>query len=118
MADIGDSAVDLLIVDYGGLGYGQAMDDETRMLLRWADEHPGTLVLVWSSVAADEIAHELTQDRYDDESGERVLPTWPGNVRSWHMGVAFGLWPRTGDSIDWLIDSGKVVRQWFPRGPR
>lgn len=46
--------VDLLLVDYGGLhhAYGDAIEVYGRAVKRWADEHPGKLVLLWTAFTA------------------------------------------------------------------
>ena len=46
----GAPAIDLLVVDYGALSraYGSVAEDYTRAVRSWADDHPGSLVVLWT----------------------------------------------------------------------
>lgn len=109
--------IDALVVDYGIIAAQGGGDDWTRHLLRWADEHPGSLLLIWSSMTADGFVYELRDaleregGRVDD--GREWTPPWPANVRAMHPGGDFLAKWGDGDSIDWLRASTDYVRGWF-----
>lgn len=117
--DLPDTAeIDVLVIDYGAL-WQTDTSDWTRSLLTWADDHPSSAVLIWSSMTTDLVLGEL-RDRYeaatpDDEQeyGSAWTPPWPTNVRAMHSGSKFSARWGDGDSIDWLQGSSDWLRSWF-----
>lgn len=79
----GSRDVDVLVVDYGGLhgAYGDIVYRYSDAVAKWADEHPGKLVVLWTSFTCNmyrtvferEFGREvhLFQERWD----------WRGQVR-------------------------------------
>lgn len=113
---IPDTQIDLLVVDYGVIA--TKTSDWTRHLLRWAEDHPGSLLLIWSSMTADGFVEELRevierggQSVYDD--GREWTPPWPANVRAVHSGNKWYAKWGDGDGVDWLRASSEYVRAWF-----
>jgi len=107
--------IELLVVDYGAL-WQQGMGDWTRHLLQWADDHPGSLLVVWSSMTTDLFIQELAP--FNDGTGSYEKAQLPGNLLPLHPGMTSryrsGIdWDQYGDSIDWLENSWARIRNWF-----
>jgi hypothetical protein len=79
--DLSDShEMDVLVVDYGGLhgGYGDAVHRYGTSVAKWAEEHPGRLVVLWTpftstlyrSTFEAEFGSGREQHLYDDYDGE------------------------------------------------
>lgn len=71
--------VDLLLVDYGGLhnAYSAAWDRYGRSVRRWADEHPGKPVVLWTAFTV--ACYKATFDEFDREAGNvlaRYADAW------------------------------------------
>jgi len=64
--DIGKKNIDLLILDFGGLtsgyGTGHTIGAYQRNALKWADEHPGKLLLIWTAFTAHWIIEDIGED--------------------------------------------------------
>lgn len=74
-----EADIELLVVDYGALWQDyNYMDDESRDLLRFAEDHPGTLIALWSSMTADGVVNVLNP--FDDSVGWWEDNPWPDNV--------------------------------------
>lgn len=43
--------LDLVLVDFGGLSYGLGgeADKNINMICQWAEDHPGTLIVIWTA---------------------------------------------------------------------
>lgn len=112
--------IDLLVVDYGIIATQGGADDWTRRLLQWADEHPGSVLLIWSSMTADGFVLEL-RDALEREMGKQLeldsdgewTPPWPANVRAYHTGNRWYAKWGDGDGVDWLRSSDEYLRTWF-----
>jgi len=62
---IDDKRADLLIVDYGGMSCAGASDTcvwEMRFATEWAQNHPGCLMVVWSSFSRRLYERELSEE--------------------------------------------------------
>lgn len=112
--------MDLLVVDYGIISIQGGADDWTRRLLQWADEHPGSVLLIWSSMTADGFVFELRDSLERQLGGQLELdddrewtPPWPANVRAYHTGNAWYAKWGDGDGVDWLRSSDEYLRSWF-----
>lgn len=115
-----EKQIDLLVVDYGIIAIQGHGDDWTRRLLQWADEHPGSVLLIWSSMTADGFVHEL-RDSLERQLGKQLeldsdaewAPPWPANVRAYHVGNKWYAKWGDGDGVDWLRSSDEYLRSWF-----
>jgi len=115
-----ETQIDLLVVDYGAL-WQLDMGDWTRHLIRWADEHPSSLVVLWSGMTADFFVSEM--GGMDELTGEfRDGATWPFNMRALHVGNTYSAlrrgdplgWRAEGfDSFAWYGDSLSFIQKWF-----
>lgn len=116
--DLPETQIDLLVVDYGALWQiTDLMDDWTRRMVDWAENHPSTFVALWSSMTGDAWVDEL-KDRFEAQGGEVGVdgewdPPWPANVRSFHAGNKYYAKWGDGDSIDWLGESYERLFKWF-----
>lgn len=114
--DIPETQIDCLIVDYGAL-WQNGMQDWTKGLLTWAEDHPGSLVLIWSSMTADMFVNELRDTTPDDNvtSDADWTPPWPANMRAMQMGnTYYAKWVEEGqDGVDYLIASREFMQAWF-----
>lgn len=66
--------VDLLLVDYGGLhhAYGDALQRYGHSVRRWADEHPGRLVVLWTAFTS--ACYRSVFEDFAPEEGQRDRP--------------------------------------------
>lgn len=64
MHQVGNRRLDLLIIDYGALSFGAHSTGEwqIRAACQWADNHPGSLLVLWTW---------FTQQLYERELKER-----------------------------------------------
>lgn len=113
--DLPETQIDLLVVDYGAL-WQQGMGDWTRHLLRYAEDHPNSLIVVWTTMTVDLFVSELTP--FNDATGWYEKATLPPNLVALHPGnsspTRSGIdWDRYGDSVDWLDHSWNQIRSWF-----
>lgn len=111
-----DSA-ELLVVDFGALWQSSILDDWTRDVIRWAEDHPGSLVMLWSGMTADEFGRELSE-RARRAYGRSIdkWAAWPDNVRALHPGHDYNVdWGDDAgkDGVDWLQDSFDKLTRWF-----
>lgn len=56
--------IDLVVFDYGGMSIMGARDTslaQTRAMYEWAENHPSSLVLIWSAYTAD-LYEEVTEE--------------------------------------------------------
>lgn len=116
---IPETRIDVLVVDYGAL-WQVDMGDWTRGLLRWADDHPSSLVLIWSSMTADFFVDEL-RDKVIGSFGSSDsdwAPPWPNNLRAMHMGSKLYAKWGDGDGVDWYGASVDFVSSWFGVGDK
>ena len=82
--------VDLLLVDYGGLhaSYSGAWDTYGHEVKRWADEHPGKPVLLWSAFTA--ACYSASFEGFEREAGN-VMSRYAG---AWDFDGYPDLWDR------------------------
>ena len=111
MVDFANRSLDLLIVDYGGVSLGGAYDLATYQIkeaCQWADERPGSLMVIWtkftSIVYQDELEREFghldnvllrfegKDGSYDFMGRENPNTRFNNAIRTW-----FGL---TGEIVD------------------
>ena len=99
MADVQGQHFDLLVFDYGGAAnsYGKSAWDEFDAVIAWAEDHPGTLVLIYSSFSGN-MYRNLLQGRADS--------TELANIKVWH----------DPDPDRDLRDSMEDARAWFVGG--
>lgn len=110
-----ETEIDLLAIDYGALWQnGSYMDDESHDLLRFVEDHPGTLVVLWSSMTADGVINVMAD--FDDTVGWWKDAEWPPNLIPLHAWVNYRK-PRPASSIDWLEKSIERIRAWCGAGP-
>lgn len=60
-------SVDMLLVDFGGVmpGAQDTIDSNLREVRKWAEEHPGKLVVIWTQFTA-----EMYYNAVDSEFGD------------------------------------------------
>jgi len=99
MMDIHQDPYDLLIVDYGGLSINNNALGNMQIwgVCHWAEEHPGSIALLWT---------QFTQFLYEGE-----LQTEFGHIEN--------VWMRYSDSTNSKKDDdlGGRLRQWFGQSP-
>lgn len=62
MAEAKDKSPDMLVIDYGGMGDSGAWDAaqyQVRYACRWAEEHPGKPMVIWTVYTKDLYEGEL-----------------------------------------------------------
>lgn len=114
--------VDLLVVDFGALGGGYLTGNGpsltqrwTDFVIHWAEDHPGTLVMLWSGMTADYIVDGLAPKDADGYAKSMAdWADWPDNVRALHSGNSWSAnWKLYGSGVDWLQASHEKLRSWF-----
>ena len=112
-----ETAVDLMIVDFGALWQDwNLMDDWTGRVVAWAEEHSGSLVMLWSGMTADAVGNQISKRAYSYGDAMEKWTAWPDNVRALHMGLSNDIdWDEGGgrDGVDWLNGSYDKLRSWF-----
>lgn len=88
--EIENTKVDILVIDYGGMTFG-AMDTtiwQIRSACKWAQEHPSSLLIIWSSFTAEIYERELSE-----EFGKltNFLPHFTGMFNADFIKTWFGL---------------------------
>jgi hypothetical protein len=110
--------VDLLVVDFGGLAasYGSPVGDYSRSVMAWADEHPSSFVLLWSTMTSDIIASMLRDGMpdggFDDTKGWWDPVEWPANVRALDTGWAREAYGKVKFG-DWRRESWTRAKAWL-----
>lgn len=113
---------DLVILDYGGamMGYGDTAFSQVSYVLKWAEEHPSKLVLIYTLFTtwmvhevyediipldnvlfwdpSDKYRRSMTWDKKDSHQAELAL-----KIRHW-----YGLPEPEDDSADYNIDDLKT----------
>lgn len=111
--------IDLLVVDFGAItaSFSGGYKDWTGEVIGWAEDHPGSLVLLWSGMTADAVGYEY-MDRQNYQDSMEKWAAWPDNVRSMFAGLSYQMdWEKDGDSVDWLSASYTKLQTWFDIDP-
>jgi len=95
MADVKET-IDLLVFDYGGAAnaYGESVWDEFDAMVTWAEDHPGALVLLYSSFTS-RMYGELLRSKADDTGLANIMSWFIKNdidserVKAWFVGGEF-----------------------------
>ena len=90
IADDADPAVverhraDIVIIDYGGIASMGAWDTalfNIRYVLNWAEDHPSTAMLIWSSFTANIVADGIYEKEIDDAFSDAPANVFNTSVR-------------------------------------
>lgn len=112
---------DLLVFDYGGManGYSSPFWDYCRKVVKWAEDHPSSLVVIGSSFTYDNgIQRELLKSIDVEDDG-----IFGNNRRPWNGSSLYWQSPLANMIIGYLIspiwkgeelsDSEKAIKEWF-----
>lgn len=114
-----DTQIDLLVVDFGAL-WQTPTEDWTSFVIRWADDHPGSLVMLWSGMTADAVGNAMSERAYTYGESMAKWAAWPDNVRALHSGASWDIdWKEADDDggVGWYGRSLSKLQVWFGVDP-
>jgi hypothetical protein len=111
MSDVADKDIDLLAFDYGGAAHSYSNTPliELKAMIKWAEEHPGRLVILYSQMTG------RMYSRY--VKSEFFVGSVPSNIRYWHLPDIHASWDddtRERENIAAWFAGGEFERSaWY-----
>lgn len=105
-----EQGYDLVIVDYGAL-WQMNMEDQSKLVVQWAEDHPGSLVMLWSTLTVEMIVDDVLSP-FDDSTGWYKKAEFPHNLRPYHAPNTLRNRMQEWEEDKWIYGD-KFLKSWF-----